>query len=507
MRRRAFLTAAGLGGVLGIAARAQQPGGAAAPPFCGAGCTPPPYAASHVDVEAAGHIEKATTVLERPLWSRMKDESRSEYWAQLKAAYQKMAGRNGTPGANGKPSPFSMAGQAWLHQYYCCPDMDPEGHIFPPGVRNIHATADFLPWHRAFVYFHERALQAHLGRKDFRLPVWDWEAQDGSVVPFIYEGMPMVSDENTPVTCRRRKSVPPITECMLQSWLNIGDFINPTQAGQDSPAPMSTHGPHSTVHTKLAGYMSNVPAAAFDPVFYAHHGNIDRFWEYWRSHAGPGHQALPQGPYYFFDAWPDPDKPKVVKVTPTDLLNTRELGYWYKPPNLDVLQLGEEIVSRQAGNSISLPLEFWRPVLRLLPDAHRSRIASILGEAAGVPEPAPRSVLKTLGVTIAAAAEFSVPEVEPGMVYALLVAGPDGKSPIAIARFGNFSSEGGPKRFSVPLCLTARKLVVLAQLSRQGGCTLFYGVIDIDDDEVDEPLKITPIDSKTAIFRFRLPQN
>ena len=59
--------------------------------------------------------------------------------------------------------------------------------------------------------------------------------------------------------------------------------------------------PHGPVHVyvggsktinghQVPGDMSVFPTAARDPIFFAHHGNLDRLWETWRTE-----QSSPQG--------------------------------------------------------------------------------------------------------------------------------------------------------------------------------------------------------------------
>ena len=42
------------------------------------------------------------------------------------------------------------------------------------------------------------------------------------------------------------------------------------------------------------GLMGSVPTAAFDPVFWVHHANVDRLWRVWECQAGRGVGRLPR---------------------------------------------------------------------------------------------------------------------------------------------------------------------------------------------------------------------
>lgn len=72
---------------------------------------------------------------------------------------------------------------------------DPRGHMQQANVHcwqcggagfDIHQSWSFLPWHRCYLYFHERILCKLLNDNSFRLPFWDWDTIAGRVVPTIY---------------------------------------------------------------------------------------------------------------------------------------------------------------------------------------------------------------------------------------------------------------------------------------------------------------------------------
>src|SRR5947209_14947364 len=47
----------------------------------------------------------------------------------------------------------------------------------------IHGSWLFLPWHRAFLYFHERILGELINDKSLRLAYWDWDNAAHRAVP------------------------------------------------------------------------------------------------------------------------------------------------------------------------------------------------------------------------------------------------------------------------------------------------------------------------------------
>ena len=51
---------------------------------------------------------------------------------------------------------------------------------------------------------------------------------------------------------------------------------------------------HNAVHVWVGGTMSEIPVAAYDPLFYAHHTMIDRLWALWQlAHPGAGVGSVP----------------------------------------------------------------------------------------------------------------------------------------------------------------------------------------------------------------------
>ena len=76
---------------------------------------------------------------------------------------------------------------------------------------------------------------------------------------------------------------------------------------------------HNLVHGWAGGSMSQINTAAYDPLFWAHHTMVDRLWSTWQTqHASPG---------------PPPETYATAlgfgKLTVTDVLDTKKLGYDY----------------------------------------------------------------------------------------------------------------------------------------------------------------------------------
>jgi hypothetical protein len=73
-------------------------------------------------------------------------------------------------------------------------------------------------------------------------------------------------------------------------------------------------------------------AAGFDPVFFAHHANIDRLWSKWLSiagHANPSNDGwLKDQPFYFYD-----QAQTRIGIFPGQVVDTESLSYRYQPPD------------------------------------------------------------------------------------------------------------------------------------------------------------------------------
>jgi tyrosinase len=182
-----------------------------------------------------------------------------------------------------------------------------------------HGTQRFLPWHRVFLLLLEQALQSI--HPDVKLPYWDWTkpaeqsfpAWLAGVTPTVVMPPPLA---NITVT---RSPGPDADLTMIVSSIpgvmGSADFATFTSA---------LEGVHGAVHVWVGGTMSWIPTAPSDPIFWMHHGNIDRLWAQWQaSHPGlnpdlPGPPGTASSPV--MDPW---------AYTETDTRSITDLGYEY----------------------------------------------------------------------------------------------------------------------------------------------------------------------------------
>lgn len=117
--------------------------------------------------------------------------------------------------------------------------------------------------------------------------------------------------------------------------------------------------PHNNVHdwvgdpppnTKYSEDMGNFYSAGRDPVFYAHHGNVDRMWSIWRGLTDvPRDYTDPDwldSSFVFYD-----EHKKAVRITVRQCLESKDLGYVYQ--DVDIPWLYEKQIPRQRREALS----------------------------------------------------------------------------------------------------------------------------------------------------------
>jgi len=166
-------------------------------------------------------------------------------------------------------------------------------HGLPLRIYCQHHTPLFLPWHRAYLYFFELTLKDH--EPTATLPWWDWTsaASQARGLPAFYaettvDGQPNPLAGSTINELARRQGGPrsprrtfrdpdapwrlPRAE-EVERILRLGDFLDFQQQLEQF---------HDNVHIWVSGTMADVPFAAYDPIFFAHHAMVDRIWRLWQ---------------------------------------------------------------------------------------------------------------------------------------------------------------------------------------------------------------------------------
>lgn len=170
------------------------------------------------------------------------------------------------------------------------------GLPLPISCENAHGTPYFLPWHRAYLYFFERALRDR--NSNAGLVWWDWQTGperesrlpepyrkarvDGKANPLYSAKVPKLALDQArgsglriSATTKREIGGP----VPLPSRDEVEDILQRSQFIDFSRALEQLHG---RVHGWVGGHMGLIPFAAFDPVFWAHHTMCDRLWRLWQ---------------------------------------------------------------------------------------------------------------------------------------------------------------------------------------------------------------------------------
>ncbi|PQM35760.1 polyphenol oxidase I chloroplastic-like [Prunus yedoensis var. nudiflora] len=92
-----------------------------------------------------------------------------------------------------KDDPRNFWNQANVHCAYCEGSYHytvPIKYCFIHGIRKelqVHSSWLFYPFHRWYLYFHERILADLIDDPTFALPFWNWDAPEGMYMPAIFE--------------------------------------------------------------------------------------------------------------------------------------------------------------------------------------------------------------------------------------------------------------------------------------------------------------------------------
>ena len=223
------------------------------------------------------------------------------------------------------------------------------------------ASANFLPWHRAYTHFFERILRAHTGEPRFALPYWDYHRPENYYFPREFGTAELEQsldgDTSNPLYHAERN----VYFCDWQHWSDpsykpysqftpeavdwsrarntaifFGRHEREGLGGAIADEDSSSRGllesfPHDPIHRLVGGLipqpplpnpqdpanpipqppavggMAFPPTAGFDPIFCVHHSNLDRLWAEWSCLPGkqwgsfPPQAWLDDAPWSFYD--------------------------------------------------------------------------------------------------------------------------------------------------------------------------------------------------------------
>nr|ALJ53304.1 polyphenol oxidase [Luffa aegyptiaca]APO14263.1 polyphenol oxidase 4 [Luffa aegyptiaca] len=258
--------------------------------------------------------------------------------------------------------PRNFYQQARVHCAYCNDAYKQDG--FPELDFDIHWNWLFFPFHRCYLYFHERILGSLINDPDFAIPFWNWDAIPGMQMPAIY----INDDKNSPLydELRDPNHKPPklldlnydgatedpsydvlfcnprlmYRQMVINSKTAEGFHGKPLRAGQEAyrtgmgSIELSAH---NNVHTwsgdpqqKYREDMGHFYAAARDPLFYAHHANVDRMWTIWQGLIDGKSRDFTDpdwlnASFVFYD-----ENKNAIRIKVQDCLDNEKLGYKYQ---------------------------------------------------------------------------------------------------------------------------------------------------------------------------------
>lgn len=281
--------------------------------------------------------------------------------AKFEAAVKEMQDRSKT-----NPSdPKGWLINAKAHADFCA--------VATTSAKQIHFCWWFLSWHRAYITVTERKIREISGDQTFAYPYWNWSSDRRIPKPYSKAGSSLsnaIRDVSGTLSDGEVGYVPsdPVLKKLGVASLSAKVFVAKTPqqisrsfGGIPRPNASNTYGnnaiegtPHGPVHNYVGGDMGDFETAGRDPIFFAHHGNLDRLWETWRRDATKK-ATEPSSNNDFLDhkfvfTWLDGTP---MEISAADTLDTKKLGYVYD--TLEVFRPGVQplvVAAQGAGNRL-----------------------------------------------------------------------------------------------------------------------------------------------------------
>jgi Common central domain of tyrosinase len=232
----------------------------------------------------------------------------------------------------------------------------------------VHFCWWFLSWHRAYLIVTERKLREMTGKSAIAFPYWNWSSDRAIPAAYANEGSPLAAalrhTPRRPITdgevdyfrsdpVRSKLGVAALGAARFQAadereiGSSFGGIARPNETKRYGNSRLEGV-PHGPIHNYVGGYMADFETAARDPIFFAHHGNLDKLWEIWRS--DPEKRATEPRDLEFLKhqfpfSWIDGS---TTLISVEETLSTERLGYRYDslsvfrgapPPLLETAEL------------------------------------------------------------------------------------------------------------------------------------------------------------------------
>ncbi|KAJ3698925.1 hypothetical protein LUZ61_002630 [Rhynchospora tenuis] len=279
--------------------------------------------------------------------------------------------------------PRSFRQQAMIHCAYC--DAGYKQADFPNIELQVHSSWLFFPFHRCYLYFFERILGKLIDDPSFAMPFWNWDSPAGMTMPAMY------TNPRSPLfnVFRNPAHMPPklvdldfgdkdehnashdnfSDSEMVQHNLRIMYrqmrtnsstpelfFGKPYRAGGPvEPGAGSIEGiPHNSVHDWVGDPeqpnkedMGSLYSAGRDPLFYAHHSNVDRMWNIWKT-LGRRNVDICDTDYLDASFLLYDENAELVQITVADCLDSeRYMRYKYQDVPIEWKDMKPKVKTRQ----------------------------------------------------------------------------------------------------------------------------------------------------------------
>jgi hypothetical protein len=188
-------------------------------------------------------------------------------------------------------------------------------------------SADFLIWHRAYLYYFERHLRDAAQDADLAVPYWDYSDPEQRTFPGAYAPATL-SDGNanslyhpsrngaftngdSEISARVALAERAVSATTFFSDVGVTGFAGDFSDAGNPRQGLLEQSPHGDIHVVVGGVitgknvngaMSDIPKPPYEPGLWGHHANIDRMWAVWM--ATPGKQWGPQAPEIWLDEAP-----------------------------------------------------------------------------------------------------------------------------------------------------------------------------------------------------------
>ncbi|XP_052183744.1 polyphenol oxidase, chloroplastic-like isoform X1 [Diospyros lotus] len=255
--------------------------------------------------------------------------------------------------------PRNFKQQANIHCAYCDGAYDQIG--FPDLEIQVHNSWLFFPWHRYYLYFFEKILGKLIDDPNFAMPFWNWDSPAGMRMPAFYADSssplydslrdayhqpPTVvdldfdgTDSNTADKQQISSNLTVMYRQVVSSARTAKLFLGSPYRAGDEPNPGAgslENIPHGPVHLWCGDRtqpnvenMGNFYSAGRDPIFFAHHSNVDRMWTIWNGLGGKRNNFTDSDwlntQFLFYD-----ENAQLVRVKVKDCLDYKKFGYAYQ---------------------------------------------------------------------------------------------------------------------------------------------------------------------------------